>query len=734
MPEMPQRQVIRGMVHRAFYASPTFSAGIIRTDDGDFVKFRGKFHAAEGDVVAVAGRWTRDRKYGRQFDVEGLSYNLPESAEGLAAYLASHPAFKGVGPATAERLVDYARTGKALDDLIRNRPEELHSRLRIPMSTLTTLREAWVANAAENEIRSYLAQFDLTHHQMNVLLETFGNAVVGVLRNDPYRIIKVVKGYGFKRVDKIARQLGTPKDHPGRIAAGIMYCLGEALGSGHTWTSGAELLQQANELLLLDGMDSLDVIRRVAEALLEQGEIARSGQAIALPPILEAEAYIRERLDLQGEDALRVLPALVDVSDLTTAQAEAFETAMRNVISVISGGAGTGKTFVVARLAEAFKALGLQIALCAPTGKAAKRIEEVMREHGLHLEASTIHRLLEYNGHVFNRESLSTPVLGLDESGEETVRSPAYDAVIVDEVSMVDVPLMRVLLSAIDFDKTRLVLVGDHNQLPPVGPGNVLRDVIHHNLAPTTVLTQVVRQAGVLKTNSSAILHGAIAPTAVNDCGWVVVDCFKEAGEIQVHLRDLITKQIPDRLGYDPIRQVQVITPMHNGPLGTKALNEMMQFLFHGKVDGRYAIGDKVIQTANDYEMGVMNGTVGYVVDFADGEYFVDFEGVGCRQTDGERLQKISLAYALTAHKAQGSEFPCVVVVCHKSHFFADRNWLYTAVTRASKTCILVGDRWGLRHAAGKNNTIKRRTFLSLWAGDSPGSAKAEPSLQEVTA
>jgi len=713
---MAESQVIRGMVHRAFYASPTFSAGIIRTDDGDFVKFRGKFHAAEGDVVAVAGRWTRDRKYGRQFDVEGLSYDLPESADGLAAYLASHPAFKGVGPATAERLVDYARTGKALDDLIRNRPEELYSRLRIPMSTLTTLREAWVANAAENEIRSYLAQFDLTHHQMNVLLETFGNAVVGVLRNDPYRIIKVVKGYGFKRVDKIARRLGTPKDHPGRIAAGIMYCLGEALGSGHTWTSGAELLQQANELLLLDGMDSLDVIRRVAEALLEQGEIARSGQAIALPPILDAEAYIRDRLDLQGEDALRVLPALVDVSDLTTAQAEAFETAMRNVISVISGGAGTGKTFVVARLAEAFKALGLQIALCAPTGKAAKRIEEVMREHGLDLEAKTIHRLLEYNGHVFNRESLSMPVLGLDESGEETVRSPAYDAVIVDEVSMVDVPLMRVLLSAIDFDKTRLVLVGDHNQLPPVGPGNVLRDVIHHNLAPTTVLTQVVRQAGVLKTNSSAVLHGAVAPTAVNDRGWVVVDCFKEAGEIQVHLRDLITKQIPDRLGYDPIRQVQVITPMHNGPLGTKALNEMMQFLFHGKVDGRYAIGDKVIQTANDYEMGVMNGTVGYVVDFADGEYFVDFEGAGCRQIDGERLQKISLAYALTAHKAQGSEFPCVVVVCHKSHFFADRNWLYTAVTRASKTCILVGDRWGLRHAAGKNNTIKRRTFLSLWA------------------
>ena len=512
------------MVRRVFYSSPSFSAGVIRTEDGDVVKFRGKFQAAEGDVVAVAGRWTTDRKYGRQFDVEGLSYDLPESTEGLAAYLASHPAFTGIGPATAEKLVDCAGTGKVLDDLIRNHLGRLHERLRIPMSTLTTLQEAWIANAAENDIRSYLAQFGLTHHQMSVLLETFGNAVVGVLRNDPYRIIKVVKGYGFKRVDKIARKMGTAKDHPGRIAAGIVYCLNEGLNNGHTWTGGADLLQQANELLLLDGMDSLEAIRHAAVGLLEQEEIACDGTAIALPAILEAETYIRDRLRL-GADTQRALPTVVETSDLTTAQADAFEMAMQNVVSVISGGAGTGKTFLVARLAEAFRSLGLRIALCAPTGKAAKRIEEVMQQHGLNLEAKTIHRLLEYNGHVFNRESLSAPVIEYDEFGHEITRSPAYDAVIVDEVSMVDVPLMRVLLSAIDFDKTRLILVGDHNQLPPVGPGNVLRDVIHHNLVPATVLTQVVRQAGILKANSSAVLHGTVAPTAVNDPGWVVVDC-----------------------------------------------------------------------------------------------------------------------------------------------------------------------------------------------------------------
>ena len=708
---------IRGVVHRTYFSSPSFSAGLLRTDDGDFVKFRGRFCATEGDVVALLGKWTKDKKYGRQFDVEGLGYDLPQSVDGLVQYLASHPAFKGIGLKIAQRIVEFAGDGKALDRLVREGLGELHRHLHIPMATLATFRDAWIANSAENEVRAYLASFGLTPHQMDVLLATFGNAIVGLLRNDPYQLIKYVKGFGFKKVDQIARRMGTPKDHPGRIDAGLLFCLGEQLGSGHTWTRGSELVQQANELLLLDGLDSMDVIRRAAETMLSRGDIVCDGQAIALPHMLQAETFIRDCLSVASAGVNRPLPPVVDISDLNPGQAEAFRRVMLYVVSVISGGAGTGKTFLVARLALAFKTMHKAVALCAPTGKAAKRIEEVMRQHGVDLEAKTIHRLLEYNGHEFRRENLSQAVTGINEMGQEVVLSPAYDVVIVDEVSMVDVPLMKELLSRIDFDRTRLVLVGDHNQLPPVGPGNVLRDIIHHNLAPATVLTQVVRQAGVLKVNSTAVLRGVIAPTAINNPGWMVVDCFREANEVQVYLRDLVLEQIPKRLGYDPVHHVQIITPTHKGPLGTKALNEMMQFLLHGAVKGRFAVGDKVIQTANDYEMGVMNGTIGRVVDIDDGNYFVEFDGEGIHKIDGERQQNVQLAYALTAHKAQGSEFPCAIVVCHKSHFFADRNWLYTAVTRASKTCILVGDRWGIRHAAGKNNTINRRTFLSLWAG-----------------
>jgi exodeoxyribonuclease V alpha subunit len=707
---------LRGVVHRAFFSSPSFSAGLLRNDDGDFVKFRGRFCATEGDAVTLVGRWVKDAKFGRQFDVEQLSYDLPESPAGLVQYLASHPAFTGIGLKTAEKIVDYAGDGESLDRLIREDIDGLHRHLRIPMATLTALREAWIANDDQNEIRSFLAQFGLTNRQVETLLATYGNAVVGVLRNDPYALIKHVDGYGFKRVDQIARKMGVPKDRPSRIEAAIIYCLGEEISSGHTWTAGCDLLEKANEALVLDGLNGRDLIRASADALLERGEIVADGAAVTKPSMLEAERLIRDCLGDHAWEQRDLVPEGAHLQQLNPGQLGAYRTSLTSGISVISGGAGTGKTYVISRLVRSFHEHGFEVALCAPTGKAAKRIEEVMRQNGLEVKALTIHRLLAYDGRVFKRQSLSTPYKGFNDSGTEVQLAPAYQVVIVDEASMVDVPLMAEVLGRIDFTRTQVVLVGDHNQLPPVGPGNVLRDILRGNLVPKTILTEVVRQAGVLKANSTQVLSGVIAPTAVNDPGWAVIDCFREPLQIQTYLRDLVLHMIPERLGYDPVRDVQIITPTHKGPLGTKALNEMMQFLLHGKVEGRFALGEKVIQMANDYQMGIMNGTIGHVVDIEKGNYFVEFGGGLVRKIDHDRQQHVQLAYALTAHKAQGSEFPCAVVVCHKSHFFADRNWLYTAVTRAAKTCILVGDRWGLHHAAGKNNTIKRRTFLNLWA------------------
>ena len=713
---MPNK--ISGTVDRTYFTSPKFSAGVLVSNAGDRVRFRGPFCANEGDMVTMIGQWKVDRKYGPQFAADSLSYELPTSTEGLIQDLAKHPAFVGIGEVTARKIVAHAASAAHLDRLIRQDIDELHRELRIRKSTLESLREAWIAHSADNEVRSYLASFGLTHHQMETLLQTFGNSVVGVLRADPYQLIRYVKGYGFKKVDKIARAMGTPKDHRGRIEAGLLFVVNDELSSGHTWTAGADLLDKANNLLLLDTLDSRDVIRAAAERLLQEGLLVADGNAVTTARCLETEQFIQTVFDLQGWDERPLAGVRLQLAGLKDRQADAYRAALRYCISVISGGAGTGKTYVLARLAKTFQDAGLRVALCSPTGKAAKRIEESLRAQGLDLEAKTIHRLLEYDGHEFHRESLSAPSDRPNGGGQPNTDS-GYDVVIMDEMSMTDVSLMAELLRRIDFSKTRLILVGDHNQLPPVGPGNVLRDVIQHNLVPTVILDEVVRQAGVLKTNSMAVLSGTIAPTAVDDPAWSVVDVFQDPQQIQVYLRELVLQKIPDRLRLDPINDVQIITPTHIGPLGTKAINQMMQRLLHGEVARKFAVADKVIQTVNDYGLGVMNGTIGRVVEIESGPgggYWIDFDGCGARHIKDEQVLNVQLAYALTAHKAQGSEFPCVVVLCHKSHYFADRNWLYTAVTRAARYCIVMGDRWGLRNAVKKNNTIRRRTFLNLWA------------------
>jgi exodeoxyribonuclease V alpha subunit len=707
---------ISGIVERVFFSSAKFSAGALKADVGDRVRFRGPFCVSEGDIVTIEGKWKDDPKYGQQFVGESLSYDLPESPEGLVQYLAKHPAFTGIGETTARKIVDYATSAEHLDRMIRKDIEELHRALRIPKRTLASLREAWIANSAENEVRSYLASFGLSHHQMETLLEEFGSSVVGVLRANPYLIIRYIKNYGFKRVDKIARSMGVPKEHPGRLEAALCYLVREEASDGHTWIAHDELIRKAIDLLLLDSLESRSIIEAAFERVVEQEQLIVDGDAVALAHYVEAERLIYDCFELYGHDVdpIGIEPAYG--AGLKRGQSTAYEAAMRHAIVVISGGAGTGKTHTLARLAKTFKEANLRIALCSPTGKAAKRIEESLRTLGLDLEAKTIHRLLAYNGHEFQRESLSPP----DDEGTPGVPSgDGFDVIIIDEFSMVDVPLMAELLRRIDLDKTRLILVGDHNQLPPVGAGNVLRDCIKHKLVPTFILDEVVRQAGVLKTNSMAILSQRVMPTAVGDSAWSVIDSLKDPMQIQVYLRDLVLNRIPDRLGLDPVNDVQIITPTHLGKLGTKAINEMMQYLLHGVVDRKFAVGDKVIQTSNDYGLGIMNGTIGTVseIETAGGtKYIVDFDGDGRRQIQDDQILNLQLAYALTAHKAQGSEFPCVVVLCHKSHFFADRNWLYTAVTRASKYCIVVGDRWGLANAVKKNNVSERRTFLDRWA------------------
>ncbi|MDR3741595.1 MAG: AAA family ATPase, partial [Terracidiphilus sp.] len=402
-----------------------------------------------------------------------------------------------------------------------------------------------------------------------------------------------------------------------------------------------------------------------------------------------------------------------EAGELNPEQRAAVRNAFCYSISLMTGGAGSGKTYAVSSITSIAERLELDVVLAAPTGKAAKRLEEVVGH-----EASTIHRLLGYNGRTYSCDALN-PI--------------EADILVIDEVSMVDVPLAWQMFQAIDRARTAVILVGDHNQLPPVGPGNLLRDLVQSRAIPTTVLTTIIRQAGVLKESSTAILDGEVRPTAEVRLGarrpWYVIDKFTDCLDIRRMLLLLFDEILQERLGYDLLRDIQVLTPIHKGPLGTVELNIELQRLLQRKLNGvsvadiepgrrpRLYAGDKVIQTKNDYELDVMNGSMGVVrMAGSDGSLVVDFDGRAVEiAADADAVSNVQLAYATSIHKVQGSEFPCAIVVAHKSHsFMHHRNLLYTAVTRAKDSVIILGDRWGIANCATKRQVDRRNTFLSF--------------------
>jgi len=491
------------------------------------------------------------------------------------------------------------------------------------------------------------------------------------------------------------------------------------LQDGDCYVEYRDLVSRANKILKLDSLDSREIIEARLEEITKKSDRVvchphENQLFIAMKFIYEMESFIAATFrgnsgpnkQFAGDDPLKRIP-----KELNPGQREAAKKAVENSISLISGGAGTGKTYTIACIVDMHQDAGLSVALCAPTGKAAKRMEEVTG-----MEAYTIHRLLGFDGVSFMRG----PDNPLD-----------CDVIIIDEVSMLDVPLCWHLFRAIDFEKTNIVLVGDHNQLPPVGPGNILRDLIQRNIVPTTILKQVVRQAGILKENSIAILSGRVPPNAEGTATrkeWYVVDKFTDAGDVLKFILYLYENVLSDKLGFDLIRDVQLLAPMKKGILGVDNLNRELQRLLQKKCHRvtvvsvpasrrpKLHIHDKVIMNRNNYDHDVMNGAVGYIkrIDTADGIYHIEFDN-GVRKFDSDDMKHISLAFASTVHKMQGSECECVIAVIHKSQsFMHHRNLFYTAVTRAKKTAVIIGDRWGIRNCAKREFTEKRKTFLGL--------------------
>ncbi|MCG3134342.1 MAG: ATP-dependent RecD-like DNA helicase [Planctomycetes bacterium] len=1059
---------LRGVVETVYFSNTRFSAGRLRTQDGERVSFAGPVVVHENAPVVLAGAWERHPKYGRQFKATSLQHDLAPDVDGLARYLANHPDLEGIGPVKARRIAEAF--GADFERALAEEPEEVARVGRIAPAAVEVLREEWARTRTVNAALTWLSSFGLTYHQVTSLVDAYGNNAVAILKADPYLIVGAIAGFGFKRVDVVARKLGAPKDHPSRLRAGVLHCVDEAIDDGDCWIDYEELLARANEVLVLDTMDSRARIEAALDALVAEEKLAcasvggrflvarpwlheqerdlaawvsrgfepsphfadeadidalvrrhapelNDGQRAAvvlalrhsqcliaggagsgkaqpldakvltpsgwramgdirvgdevigadgrpcrvvgvhpqgerevfrvtmtdgssteccdehlwltrsqrdrdkgrpgtvkplreirgalvgadgkrnhwiplvapvefaggelplhpyalglllgdgcfrvpngcgfskqgmelidamealLPegahlsyreafewrivgngapggnPVVNAlreldlagrgspEKFVPERYKLAGaEDRLALLQGLLDTDGSTSGHGLEFSTtapqlahdvlflvrslggtahlarrqtyfthrgerrpgapsfrlhiclpthvlpfrlarkraaylprtkylprrAMERVESVgvkrvqcIAVDAAdqlyvtddfivTHNTFTVAAIARICEARGLDVVLAAPTGKAAKRLEQVVGR-----EAVTLHRLLEFNGEAFQRNR------------DEPLDA---DVVIVDEVSMLDVPLAWRLYDALRLGTTALVLVGDHNQLPPVGPGNVLRDLLERRPMPAALLDRVVRQAGVLKENSIAVLAGEVRKTAPEGPDgrrpWYLVDQFTDALAVQRFVLDLFENVLAERLRFDLLADVQLLSPQKKGPLGVAELNVLLQRLVQRKLwgvevapveEGRrpaLLLRDKVIQTRNNYRLGVMNGAIGFVTDVGPrpGDLRVAFEGgeveISAETDDASHLQ---LAYALTIHKAQGSEFPCAVVLIHKAHaFMHHRNLFYTGVTRAQQVAVVIGDRWGLRNCASKEQVERRKTFLSV--------------------
>ncbi len=749
-------QEYRGEVFRLFYSSESFSAGVLMLDDGEEIKFAGKVFAKVGDRVDIRGEW-EDSKFGRQVKVESFSFDMDLDEGGLVDFLAKSASFRGVGKARAQAIA--AATRGRFEEAIQD-PAVLARIANIPIEVAENLATEWNARAGTNRVMAGLAAYGVTPARAAKLYRAYGDGILTTVRENPYYLIGRVTGFGFKIVDQIALKTGIPRDKPERIRAGVEHVVREAHQDGHTWVEVNDLYHAAGDLLQFDDLEERqEKVPSEMSAMIREGGLVKAkvdgACAIFLPRMYEAECYVSARLLEMGSSPDSNFPDLVRESArafepmLTDEQADAVVNALSWRASVMSGKAGTGKTFTVCTIREVLVGRGLDVELCAPTGKAAKRLEQ-----STGCEARTIHRLL-------GAEMVS------DQKGSKRFRfkrdedDPLLcDAVIVDEVSMVDVELMQALLRAIR-PGTSLILVGDHNQLPSVGPGSILRDLFNAEvtkegtrIVPACVLSHVHRNAGELRENIAAVLDGKLVvgdkprPDETLLRPWFTIRGLEDPHRLASAVEGMIEHRLPameievpeaeTTRPIDPWTDVQILTPMHKGPIGTIELNKRIQALRQRELGrdvpplrtstsrARPLIDDRVIQTRNDYELDVMNGTHGIVQEkLTEGAYLIQFEGKGEPvEVPGSKMSNVELAYALTVHKVQGSEFPVVVLVAHKAHsIMHHRGLFYTGVSRARKSCIIVGEPFGMRNCVQTVRVNARRTLFSL-LGDDPERAR----------
>ena len=722
MPQAPRAstptEVLAGLVDRVTFHNAENGFCVLRVKargERDLITVLG--HAAmisAGEFVQASGTWINDRTHGVQFRASFLKATAPTTVEGIEKYLGSGM-IRGIGPVYAKKLV--RAFGEAVFDVIEQEPPRLRQVTGIGPKRAERIIAGWAEQKVIREIMLFLHSNGVSTSRAVRIYKTYGADAVQLISENPYRLARDIRGIGFRTADQIAAKIGIEKTALIRVRAGISYALAEAMDDGHCGLPAEELISLAQQLLEVPA----ELVETALSLELQGGAVIADDldgrRCVFLAGLHRAEREIAEKLKALAVgkppwpliDADKAIPWVEKRTKLALAetQIEAVRVSLASKVLVITGGPGVGKTTLVNSILKILGAKAIAIALCAPTGRAAKRLSE-----STGLEAKTIHRLLE-----------TDPRTGAFRRTEEAPLD--CDLLVVDETSMVDVPLMRALLRALP-DLAALLLVGDVDQLPSVGPGQVLADVIASGAVPVVRLTEVFRQAAESRiiVNAHRINQGLMPDLASVESGdFFFVDA-TDPDEGVRKLLAIVRERIPKRFGFDPIRDIQVLCPMNRGGLGARSLNIELQTALNSPGEIRverfgwtFCPGDKVMQVENNYDKEVYNGDLGVVsrIDMEEGELTVDFDGRDLTYGFGE-LDELVLAYATTIHKSQGSEYPAVVIPLSTQHYpMLQRNLVYTGVTRGKRLVVLVGQRKALAIAVKGARARRRWSKLREW-------------------
>ncbi len=671
-----------------------------------------------GQFIKAAGEWTRHPKFGEQFRIVHFESILPLTAEGMETYLASG-LIRGIGPVMASRIIK--RFGIESIDILEKTPERLLEVEGIGPAKLAEIKRAWLEQREIRTLIVFLQGHGVGSGYAVRIYKHYGQGAVNILKANPYRLAADIPGFGFLTADHIAEKLGFARDSAFRVEAGILYVLMHLAESGNVYVPWQRLVHNCRDLLKTDDAQIEAGIGAAAASGRIWIDETIPGKGVYPVALYESELDVARRLAalaassgraarIEPERALSRVQAKLGLQ-LADKQRDAVRDALNEKVLVITGGPGTGKTTIIRVILEIFLKLGAEIALAAPTGRAAKRMTETTGH-----SAATIHRLLEFN-HAKG---------GFQRNEDHPLRC---NLLIVDEVSMIDIVLMKNLLAALPED-IRLVLVGDIHQLPSVGPGNVLRDIIASGVVPVVKLDEVFRQAreSAIIMNAHRILSGALPVSSASREGtdrttprdFYIIEREDPQGVLQTCL-ELVTRRIPDRFGVRPVEDIQVISPMNKGELGTVHLNQVLQQTLNpstkqeiGRGGRTFRLHDKIMQIRNDYDKDIYNGDIGRItrIDREAQNLVATFDGREIPYPFDD-LDDLALAYAVSVHKAQGSEYPVVILPLLTSHYIMlQRNLIYTAVTRGRDLVVIVGSRKALAIAVRNEKTQDRFTFL----------------------